>query len=240
MEERLAQVKVKPKPYLLREPASEEVYSGKLQLCHYLGRRPNAPEVIAKEHSFLWFKDHVEDLVEGLFAVVEKQKKSDERERAREERLEKERQERQAAEHERYLKQQAEAKVREEEMRRLREEAERAAAQKEAEEGLFFNALVKARTLDDCRQVKGYVDEICALAESLEPDVREKILSWADSVRRVIAKKEGWSVDPFSPLPTFDKGVSSDNPMMTNMSHSGCFSSPERNYWANRGWWNKR
>ncbi len=232
--------KIKPKAYLLREAISGDVYSGKLQFCHRLGRSLGAPEVILSERKYLWFQNHIEEMVDGLFAVVEKKKRADLREKERQERLERERLEREEAAREREEKRLAEERLRAEEERRRREELAAIEARKAAEEKLFNEVVLKAKVADDCCRVRIYLNELRKTMENLNADERAKTQSWLEAVEAVLEKKERWSRDPFSKVESVKKEVSPSR-QQVDVDTGACTEiSSQNNYWANRGWWNKR
>ena len=232
--------KIKPKAYLLREAVSGDVYSGKLQFCHRLGRSVGSPEVVLRERKYLWFQDHIEEMVDGLFAVVKKKKLADAREKERQERLEKERQERERVAREQEEKRLAEERLRAQEERRRREEAAAIEAQKAVEQKLFNNVVLKARVAEDCRRVRSYLDEVRTTVENVESEDRVKIVSWLEAVESVLEQKEKWSHDPFSEIEPVIKEPSSTQQEINVGRSAETEMAAQRNFWASRGWWNKR
>ena len=232
--------KIKPKAYLLREVISEDVYSGKLQFCHRLGRSLTASEVILSERKYLWFQDHIEEMVDGLFAVVEKKKRADLREKERQERLERERLERERIAREREEKRLAEERLRAEEERRHRQKIAAIEARKAAEEKLFNEVVLKAKIAEDCCRVHTYLNELRKAMEDLNGEERAKIQSWLETVEAVLEQKERWSRDPFSKVEPEIKKVSSSQQQEDVDNGFWTETSSQSNYWANRGWWNKR
>lgn len=227
-----------PKAHLLRKPVTGEVYSGKLQFCHRLDRRICSPEVILKERSFLWFENHIDDMVEGLFSVVEKKKRADEREKERQDRLEKERRKREDEAREREDRRRAEEHAREEDARRRREEEAALAARRLAEEKLFESVVAKAQVLDDCRRVRAYLEDVRRAAGVVNQDEKLRIDKWMNSVESILCKKERWGRDPFSVV--VSSASEESRPVEKERIETCHVTSPERNYWASRGWWNKR
>ena len=232
--------KIKPKAYLLREAISGDVYSGKLQFCHRLGRPLRAPEAVLSERKYLWFQDHIEEMVDGLFAVVEKKKRADLREKERQERFERERLEREQVAREREAKRLAEERLRAEEARRHREEVAAIEARKAAEEKLFNEVVLKAKVAEDCYRVRTYLNELRKTMENLDAEERAKMQSWLEGVEAVLEQKERWSRNPFSKVEPMIKEVSSSQ-KQADIDKGSCVEiSPQSNFWANRGWWNKR
>ena len=232
--------KIKPKAYLLREAISGDVYSGKLQFCHRLGRSLRAPEAVLSERKYLWFQDHIEEMVDGLFAVVEKKKRADLREKERQERFERERLEREQVAREREAKRLAEERLRAEEARRHREEVAAIEARKAAEEKLFNEVVLKAKVAEDCYRVRTYLNELRKTMENLDAEERAKMQSWLEGVEAVLEQKERWSRNPFSKVEPMIKEVSSSQ-KQADIDKGSCVEiSPQSNFWANRGWWNKR
>ena len=232
--------KIKPKAYLLREAISGDVYSGKLQFCHRLGRSLRAPEAVLSERKYLWFQDHIEEMVDGLFAVVEKKKRADLREKERQERFERERLEREQVAREREAKRLAEERLRAEEARRHREEVAAIEARKTAEEKLFNEVVLKAKVAEDCYRVRTYLNELRKTMENLDAEERAKMQSWLEGVEAVLEQKERWSRNPFSKVEPMIKEVSSSQ-KQADIDKGSCVEiSPQSNFWANRGWWNKR
>ena len=232
--------KIKPKAYLLREAISGDVYSGKLQFCHRLGRPLRAPEAVLSERKYLWFQDHIEEMVDGLFAVVEKKKRADLREKERQERFERERLEREQVAREREAKRLAEERLRAEEARRHREEVAAIEARKTAEEKLFNEVVLKAKVAEDCYRVRTYLNELRKTMENLDAEERAKMQSWLEGVEAVLEQKERWSRNPFSKVEPMIKEVSSSQ-KQADIDKGSCVEiSPQSNFWANRGWWNKR
>ena len=232
--------KIKPKAYLLREAISGDVYSGKLQFCHRLGRSLRAPEAVLSERKYLWFQDHIEEMVDGLFAVVEKKKRADLREKERQERFERERLEREQVVREREAKRLAEERLRAEEARRHREEVAAIEARKAAEEKLFNEVVLKAKVAEDCYRVRTYLNELRKTMENLDAEERAKMQSWLEGVEAVLEQKERWSRNPFSKVEPMIKEVSSSQKQADIDKGSCAEISPQSNFWANRGWWNKR
>lgn len=232
--------KIKPKAYLLRESVSGDVYSGKLQFCHRLGRSVGSPEVVLREYKYLWFQDHIEEMVDGLFAVVKKKKKADAREKERQERLEKERQERERVAREHEEKRLAEERLRAQEERKRHEEVAAIEAQKAAEERLFNDVVLKARVAADCRRVRSYLEDVQKTIENAESEDRVKMLSWLEAVKSVLEKKERWSLDPFSEVEPVIKEPPPAQQEVDVGRLAGTEMAAQRNFWANRGWWNKR
>lgn len=232
--------KIKPKAYLLREAVSGDVYSGKLQFCHRLGRSLGSPEVILREHKYLWFQDHIDEMVDGLFAVVAKKKKADVREKERQERLEQERLERERVEREREEKRLAEERILAEEDRKRREEIAAIEARKAAEEKLFNDIVLKAKVAEDCCRVRAYLDELRKTMGNLETEERAKMQSWLETVEAVLEQKESWSHDPFSKVEPVKKDLYPSPQQKVVDRFSSIGTSSQSNYWANRGWWNKK
>ena len=232
--------KIKPKAYLLREAISGDVYSGKLQFCHRLGRSLRAPEVILSERKYLWFQDHIEEMVDGLFAVVEKRKRADLREKERQERFKRERLEREQVAREREEKRLAEERLRAEEERRHREAVAAMEARKAAEEKLFNEVVLKAKVAEDCCRVRTYLNELRQMTENLDAAELTKLQSWLKAVEAVLEQKERWSRNPFSKIEPVIKKESSSR-QQADVDKESCVEiSSQSNFWANRGWWNKR
>ena len=237
--------KITPKAYLVREALSGDVYSGKLQFCHRLGRSLWSPEVILSERKYLWFQDHIEEMVNRLFAVVEKKKRADLREKERQERLEQERLEREKAAREREEERLAEERLRAEEERRRREEVATIAARKAAEEKLFNEVVLKAKVAEDCCRVRTYLNGLRKAMENFDAEERAKTLSWLESVEAVLEQKERWSRNPFSKVEPakVDSMIKEVSPSQQQVEVDNGYyteTSSQNNYWANRGWWNKR
>ena len=232
--------KIKPKAYLLREPVAADVYSGKLQFCHRLDRSLGSPEVILGEHKYLWFQDHIEEMVDGLFAVVAKKKKAEVREKERQERFERERIERERAAREREEKRMEEERLRAEEDRKRREAAAATEARKAAAEKLFNDVLLKAKVAEDCCHVRAYLDELRQSVGNLESEERAKMRAWFESVEAVLAQKERWSHDPFSKAEPVQMELTHPPQQVDVDGFSGIGTNSRCNYWSSRGWWNKR
>jgi len=199
-----------------------------------------SPEVVLRECKYLWFQDHIEEMVDGLFAVAMKKKRADAREKERQERLEKERQERERAAREREEKRLAEERLRAQEERRRREEAAAIEAQKAAAERLFNDVVLKARVAEDCRHVRSYLDEVRKTVENAGDEDRVKMLSWLDEVKSVLEQKERWCHDPFSEAEPVIKEQPSAQQEVAASRFPGTEMEAHGNFWANRGWWNKR
>ena len=102
------------------------------------------------------------------------------------------------------------------------------------------DVVLKARVAADCRRVRSYLEDMQKTIENAESEDRVKMLSWLEAVKSVLEKKERWSLDPLSEVEPVIKEPPPAQQEVDVGRLAGTEMAAQRNFWANRGWWNKR